>query len=180
MQVPDLVGEQVLAAAHCGIVCAEGIDGSLGTAATRLRGYLTCWLSSCLVTSATAAAAAAAAVCRCCLQVGLTVLQYLAWVVQASIAASTAAAAAAPGPGSSSAANGGAAAAGPAEGVLAKKLLELVKAVGAQEAAGEVLPIVKNTNQWAKKMAALLRIPGQKGPQQLIIAALVAKNASCC
>jgi hypothetical protein len=75
------------------------------------------------------------------LQVGLTVLQYLAWVVQASIAASTAAAAAAvPGPGSSNAANGAAAAAaGPAEGVLARKLLELVKAVGAQEGAGERL-----------------------------------------
>jgi hypothetical protein len=70
------------------------------------------------------------------LQVGLTVLQYLAWVVQASIAASTAAAAAAPASGSSGANGGGAAAAGPAEGVLAKKLLELVKAVGAQEGTG--------------------------------------------
>jgi hypothetical protein len=95
--------------------------------------------SSCPMFSSAAAAAADAACYVACVQVGLTVLQYLAWVVQASIAASTAAAAAAvPGPDSSNAANGAAAAAaGLAEGVLAKKLLELVRAVGAQDTAGE-------------------------------------------
>ncbi|KAF6259723.1 hypothetical protein COO60DRAFT_981413 [Scenedesmus sp. NREL 46B-D3] len=86
------------------------------------------------------------------LQVGLTVLQYLAWVVQASIAASTAAAAAAAatGPGSGAAASAAAAAAGPAEGVLARKLLDLVRAVGAQEAAGV------DMREWCKRMARML------------------------
>ncbi|WIA16763.1 hypothetical protein OEZ85_013414 [Tetradesmus obliquus] len=85
------------------------------------------------------------------LQVGLTVLQYLAWVVQASCAASAAAAAAAAVQSSSTAANGAAAAAaGPAEAVLARKLLELVKAVGAQDAAGV------DTREWCKRMVRML------------------------
>eukprot|EP00775_Hariotina_reticulata_P003868 gene3868-4123_t len=54
------------------------------------------------------------------LQVGLTVLQYLVWVVQSQLAASAA------GPGVPP---------GPAEAVLAKKLLDLVKAIAASDSA---------------------------------------------
>lgn len=63
-----------------------------------------------------------------CVQVGLTVLQYLVWVVQSMCVAAGSFAATKSGP--------VVAAAGPSEQVLAKKLLDLVKAAGAAEAAG--------------------------------------------
>jgi hypothetical protein len=63
-----------------------------------------------------------------CWQVGLTVLQYLVWVVQSQLAASAA------GPGVPP---------GPAEAVLAKKLFDLVKAIAASDSAGGTLQVLQ-------------------------------------
>lgn len=93
---------------------------------TQSRTYLYLYLSSMNIVRSAHSAMDVLATVRSAdcgvLQVGLTVLQYLVWVVQACLA--------------NSQLSGSAAAAGPAEAVLARKLLELVRAVGAQEAAG--------------------------------------------
>ncbi|KAF8065439.1 hypothetical protein HT031_003040 [Scenedesmus sp. PABB004] len=68
-------------------------------------------------------------------QVGLCVLQYLVWVVQATLAA---------GPG------GPGVPAGPAEAVLARKLLDLVRAAGGAEGAGV------DVREWCRRMARTL------------------------